>query len=142
MLFASEISSGSLVRSIKNATKRLSVAFCTWGIALSAVSSAITLSWNENPEPDVNNYRLTYGTSSGNLNTEVNAGSNLSVTLDSLQAGTLYYFAVAAVNSAGQRSQPSAVISYQVPSDPGNTVTVIPRTGWSVHFVDSEDPNG
>ena len=142
-VFASETSRGySLVRSIKNATKHLSVAFCTWGIALSAVSSAITLSWNKNPEADVNNYRLTYGTSSGNLNNEVNAGSNLSVSLNSLQAGTLYYFAVAAVNSSGQRSQPSAVISYQVPSDPGTTVYVIPTSGWSLKSVSSQETQG
>jgi NAD/NADP transhydrogenase alpha subunit len=61
-------------------------------------------------------YRVVYGTSSGNLNQQVqitNAGTTVHI-VENLSAGT-YYFAVKAYNSAGAESDLSNIASKTIP---------------------------
>jgi predicted phage tail protein len=61
-------------------------------------------------------YRIRYGTSALNLTQaiQVSTGTSTSVVINSLPAGT-YYFSVAAINSAGEASAPTNVVSKAVP---------------------------
>jgi hypothetical protein len=110
--------------------------------ALILPASAVKLAWSPNPEPDIASYHLSYGTSPGVHTTKVNAGLNTSATVDGLSEGTTYYFVVTATNQAGETSAPSAEISYQEPVVPRYPLVGIPRDGWSLHFVSSQESVG
>ena len=87
-----------------------------------AIAATATVSWNSNPETDIAGYRLAYGTTLGVYNTQVDVGTTPTTSVTGLTAGTTYYFVVSAINQAGLQSQPSAVVSYWVP-----TVTPVNR---------------
>jgi regulation of enolase protein 1 (concanavalin A-like superfamily) len=130
---------------IASAWKRINAAFCLTGILAFAQVSALTFAWNPNPESDILRYRLSYGASPGVYPNTIDAGTSTSVSVTGLTAGTTYYFVVTAENQANLVSEQSAEISYQVPGvtpEPGVLPGVIPRTGWTLHFVDSEESNG
>jgi len=71
------------------------------GVAASNPGSGtrITVSWTPNPEPDIALYRVHYGDQSGvyTLTKEVGGGAT-EVTVNNLQDGILFYFAVEAEN--------------------------------------------
>ncbi|MEI6673562.1 MAG: discoidin domain-containing protein [Verrucomicrobiota bacterium] len=112
------------------------------GLGATSGSATITLAWNPNPETDVVSYQLSYGTSAGVHSTVVNAGATTTATVTGLIEGTTYYFVVTATNLAGLQSQPSAEAFYQIPVTQTDSVTVIPRSGWSLRYVDSQAVNG
>lgn len=64
-----------------------------------AGSQSVGLSWNSVSNAD--GYKVRYGTSSGNYTTTVTAGNTTQYTVTGLANGTIYYFVVAAYNSAG-----------------------------------------
>ncbi len=81
---------------------------------LPAAAASVKLAWNPNPEPDITNYRLSYGTSSRTYTQNVDAGTATTVTVSNLEQGKTYYFAVRAINAKGLQSEPSAEVSHYV----------------------------
>lgn len=109
-------------------------------IGQSAFGASINLGWDPNPETDIVSYNLSYGTSSGSYSTTLSAGTATGMTVSGLNEGQTYYFVVKAVNSAGLVSAPSAEISYQVPVTTTLPGSSIPRDGWILKSVSSQEP--
>ncbi|MES2439800.1 MAG: Ig-like domain-containing protein [Verrucomicrobiota bacterium] len=97
-------------------------------------SPSVTLAWDASVETDIARYQLGYGTTPGVYPNVVDAGMNTEITVSNLEEGKNYYFAVAAVNTAGLKSSYSEEISYS--TEPA----VISPSGKSVTYVDSVDP--
>ena len=76
----------------------------------------VTLSWNASTSPAVTGYKLFYGTASGNYAYNVNVGKVTTYAVSGLTAGTTYYFAALAYDSAGDQSGYSNQVSYTVPT--------------------------
>ncbi|WP_181416816.1 LamG-like jellyroll fold domain-containing protein [Nitrospira lenta] len=74
-------------------------------------TAAVTLSWNKNTESDLSFYRVYYGTSSRNYSNSMGVGTALSSTISNLTPGTIYYFAVTAVDTSGNESAPSGEVA-------------------------------
>jgi len=72
--------------------------------AVPAWAAKVTLIWNANAETDIGGYKLYYGNSSGNYQASVSVGSQNFYTLTGLVAGQTYYFAVTALDIAGNES--------------------------------------
>ncbi|TDI31054.1 MAG: prepilin-type N-terminal cleavage/methylation domain-containing protein, partial [Acidobacteria bacterium] len=71
----------------------------------------VLLTWNDNPPAElVTEYRVAFGTSSGNL-TQVRTSAMNSLIVDGLNPTGTYYFAVAAADSGGNSSDMSAEIN-------------------------------
>jgi hypothetical protein len=79
------------------------------GTAATVEGAAVTLAWNPNPEPDVEGYIVSYGTSSGQYTTSVPVGNTTSHTITNLFTGQTYYFALQAVNASGPSSYSTEV---------------------------------
>jgi len=83
----------------------------------SAVYAAqISLEWDANGEPDLDGYRVYYGTSSGNYTASVDVGVNTHCVISNLEQGVTYYFAATAYDSEGNESGFSEEIVYAVPA--------------------------
>ena len=83
----------------------------------SAVLAAqISLEWDANGEPDLDGYRVYYGTSSGNYTASVDIGNNTHCVISNLEQGVTYYFAATAYDSEGNESGFSDEIVYAVPA--------------------------
>jgi hypothetical protein len=88
-------------------------------------AQTITLAWDPGAAPDIAGYRLYSGTASGVYTKVTEVGNATTTAVSNLGAGTTYFFAVTAYNTAGLESPPSNQISYTVPlSSP--TPTPIP----------------
>ncbi len=70
-------------------------------------STAVSLAWDANTEPDLAGYQIRYGNTSGNYTRMINVGNATSCTVSDLIANTTYYFVVIAYDQAGNVSQPS-----------------------------------
>lgn len=87
-------------------------------------AASVRLDWSAVPEPDVAGYLVYYGTASGQyFGTEadrgpspVDAGNVTSITLDELENGRLYYFAVSAYDAS--RSFARGTLSREVTARP------------------------
>ena len=73
------------------------ILFCFYSANLFA--EQVTLAWNPSAG-NVGGYRLYYGQTSGHYTSNINIGNQTSYTVVGLTAGTTYYFAVTAYNSA------------------------------------------
>jgi len=77
------------------------------------------LSWDANRELDVIGYRVYYGTSPGNYLLPFGAGIDVSaatsLTITGLTKSTRYYFAVTALDAAGNESPFSREVSKDIP---------------------------
>jgi hypothetical protein len=102
-------------------------------LAYMALAADVKLAWDANPEPDVS-YRVSYGVTSGNHPTSIEAGKALELTVPDLAPGTVYYFVVRAVGPDGLISPPSAELSYTIPKPS--------PWGWIVKYVDDEQADG
>ena len=71
-----------------------------------------TLSWSPVPDPSVQGYKLYWGTMSRQYDSQVDVGPNASYTLNGLQSGTTYYFAVSAYNVDGESGMSAEVSSF------------------------------
>src|SRR5688572_24320285 len=60
----------------------------------------VELAWDQNSEPDLAGYRIYYGTEANQLTESIDTGMATTAAVDGLRAGTQYYFAVSAYNSA------------------------------------------
>ena len=83
---------------------------------------AVTLTWPASPSADVAGYKIYYGPLSGFYDQWFYVGNTTTVDVGGLMEGATYFFAVAAYDSAGQESVPSAETSYYVQP----VVTVVP----------------
>jgi hypothetical protein len=77
-----------------------------------AFSSQVTLAWNANTEPDIDGYKLYYGTSSGDYQFIVDVNNQTTHTLTGLTENVLYYFAVTAYNLNGFESDYSNQVKF------------------------------
>ncbi len=93
-----------------------------------------TLSFGWDPSTDTNviGYLIEYGTMSGVYPSEIDVGSNTTVTLSNFDMGDTYYITVIAYDSAGLQSPPSGELVVAIPGrvfispgvNPGDPVRV------------------
>ena len=88
--------------------------FLLYCLAPAAFGANVTIHWQANPEPDISHYVLYYGTKSRQYTDSVGniVGTNYTVT--DLQNGLTYYFAVTAVDLAGQESALSDEVMFKI----------------------------
>jgi hypothetical protein len=98
-----------------------------WGASGWVVGESVTLAWDPNSEPDLAGYRLYYGTASRSYDRTIEVADGTSVPVADLDAGTTYYFAVTAYNTAGLESDFSNEVSY---------TTLEPTTNQPPYAVD------
>lgn len=91
-----------------------------------AAQTSVTLAWDANPEPDIRNYEVFYGTAPGNWPTRVDAGTATQYTVSELTRGGTYYFIVRACNTDGLCSNPSSEVSAQIPYIDGQLAPTAP----------------
>lgn len=89
----------------------------------------VTLAWDANPEIDISGYRLYMGTVSQQYSQTIDAGSNTTLPVGSLEFGTTYYFAVSAINNAGVESELSKELVVTVAPPPVPLVAGILKSG-------------
>jgi len=115
---------------------------------LSFAAGEATVSWQANTEPDLEGYRVYYGTAPGSYGPFVPAGTNTSKTITDLDDGETYYFVVTAVDQAGNESgysSPPASKTIDSESSPSSPVLSSPssgsnQTGTSVSFSWNASP--
>jgi len=76
-----------------------------------ALASSVTLAWNPSPDPQVTNYNLCCGVSSGVYTNQVAVGNTSSYQFTGLVPGVTYYFAVKAEDNNGLESPNSNEVS-------------------------------
>jgi hypothetical protein len=79
-------------------------------------SHAIVLEWDRNAETNVAGYRAYYGRASRGYSAAVDAGNQVTASVDGLIPGKTYYFAVTAYTADGLESDFSDEVSYSVPT--------------------------
>jgi hypothetical protein len=107
-----------------------------------AHAAQVTLAWNANTDTDLQAYKVYSGTASRTYSCSTNVGKSTNCTISDLTAGTTYYFAVTALDTAGNESGYSSEVSYTVPTSappptPSSQELVIseaPYTSWSLGF--------
>ncbi len=82
-----------------------------------AIAGSVQLTWQANSEPDLNEYRVYYGSSSRAYGTPVPVGNVTSYTLSGLQEGSTYYLAVTAVDTSDNESGYSNEVVKQIVSN-------------------------
>ncbi len=87
----------------------------------SAIHAAqLSLEWDANGEPDLEGYRIYYGTSSGNYTASADVANSTHCVISNLEQGVTYYFAATAYDAEGNESGFSEEIVYAVPAaEPG-----------------------
>lgn len=80
-----------------------------------AEATGLTLSWNRSGSPSAAGYMVHYGPKSHDYTVELNVGTNLSATMDGLDPGVTYYFAVSAYDVNGFPSGDSDEVSGAIP---------------------------
>ena len=93
--------------------------------ALSAVGGTITLAWDPNSEPDLQGYKIYYGTSSRNYTVTLDVGNVTSYTVRDLDESKTYFFAVTAYDTAGNESDYSQEVSGRPKDTTAPTVTAV-----------------
>jgi hypothetical protein len=93
--------------------------------ATQAQAASAALSWtapttytNGTALQNLAGYKLYTGTSSGNYTQNIDLGNRTSYTMEGLNDGTTYYFAVTAYDSTGNTSGNSNQVSYTTPTAP------------------------
>ena len=64
----------------------------------------MTLAWDPVVNPNLDSYRLYYGTDSGSYVQKLAVGNVTQHTVTGLSSGTRYYFAVTAIDASGAES--------------------------------------
>ncbi len=93
-----------------------------------AHAQQVTLGWDPNTEADLQGYRVYSGTASRTYPNVSDVGNSTSCTISGLAAGTTYFFAVTAYDSAGNEGGYSAEISYSVPSTQELVISTVPSS--------------
>jgi len=93
-------------------------------------AASITITWDRNQEPDIAGYKVYWGTASGSysdsatINDTATDPPTATYTIDGLDVGTTYYFAIKAFDLAGQESIYSDEASIDIPGEgPGGEVS-------------------
>ena len=73
-------------------------------MANSAHGATVRVSWNPNSEPDLDGYKVYYGTLSGTYTQVIDVGAVTSTDVSNLGEGHTYYFAVTAYDVDGNES--------------------------------------
>lgn len=81
-----------------------------------AHAAQVTLAWDANSDSDLQAYKVYSGTASRTYACNTNVGKSTTCTIGDLTAGTTYYFAVTALDAAGNESGYSSEVSYKVPA--------------------------
>ncbi len=76
----------------------------TMRVGSSSSTASVTLTWSPNNEADLLGYKVYYGTTSRNYSTNIDVGNTTSYTVNGLPTGATYYFAIKAVDNAGNLS--------------------------------------
>ena len=79
-------------------------------------AASVQLSWQANPESDLQSYNVYYGTQTRSYGPPIPVGNGTSYTLSGLEEGGTYFFAVSAVDTSGNESGYSEEISKQIAS--------------------------
>lgn len=74
------------------------------GLTATAGNGVVHLDWNDNPESDINEYKIYRGTTFGGPYTEIDADVVSNFDDSSVVNGTRYYYVVTAVDNANQES--------------------------------------
>jgi hypothetical protein len=94
----------------------LGVLHCYSSLQVTGAQS-VTLAWDSNAETNLAGYRLYYGTTPRNYSAHVQvAKPNTDATVNGLQAGQTYFFAVTAYTHDGLESDYSDEVPYTVPA--------------------------
>lgn len=85
---------------------------------LTAYASAnqVTLLWNPNTEPHLAGYKVYYGTSSRNYQSQIDVGNVTNCTVSGLEAGKTYYFAATAYDGKRLESDFSNEVQASIPT--------------------------
>jgi hypothetical protein len=81
-------------------------------------AQSVTLAWDAVVDLDLAGYKLYYGTNSRSYDQTIDVKNFTTNTVDTLQSGTTYFFAVVAYNTAGLESDYSNEVSYTPTSAP------------------------
>jgi hypothetical protein len=94
------------------------------------IAADISFSWDTNTDPDLEGYRLYYGTSSGTYQYNVDTGNVTTFTLSdpNLTAGQTYYFALKVYNTSSQESSFSNEVVYTIPGGTSSTTAITTTT--------------
>jgi hypothetical protein len=76
----------------------------------------VSLEWDANTEPDLDGYKLYYGSASRSYGYIIDVGNQTSFTVVDLVEGETYYFSVTAYNTSGYESTYSNEVTYNVPT--------------------------
>jgi BACON domain-containing protein/fibronectin type III domain protein len=79
-----------------------------------SISTTATLTWNANADVDLAGYKVYMGTGSGMYGAPIVVGNVTSYAMNNLQIGMTYYFAITAVDTAGNESLYSAEVSKSI----------------------------
>jgi fibronectin type 3 domain-containing protein len=94
------------------------------------IAGSARVSWQANTEPDLQEYRVYTGTVSRTYGTPVPAGKATSYTVNNLQEGLTYFFAVTAMDTSGNESGFSQEVSKTIADTHAPTVALTsPTTG-------------
>ncbi len=102
-------------------------------------AAQVTLAWDANTDSDLQAYKVYNGTASRTYSFNTNVGKSTTCTISELAAGTTYYFAVTALDTAGNESGYSSEVSYKVPT-PEQTPTPEPAPEPTQELVISATP--
>ena len=88
----------------------------TWFITIALITTvvqtgSVTVTWDDNTEPDLFVYRVYYGLESRNYIWVVDVGLKTEWNLDHLQSGIKHYFAVTAYDNSFNESDYSDEVS-------------------------------
>jgi hypothetical protein len=100
-------------------------------LAATAHAESVTVTWDQNTEPDVTGYVVFWGAQTGVYTEHSPTVSVTSYTVDNLVAGQTYHFAVQAVSSTGLTSPLSEDVTYTVP---GGSPTGLTEAQWMAKF--------
>jgi predicted hotdog family 3-hydroxylacyl-ACP dehydratase len=89
----------------------------------------VQLAWDPSPSPEVTGYHLYWGPASRSYDQQQDVGFDTSATVTNLVAGTTYYFAVTAYESAGLESDFSNEVVYEPPLAIGNAAPTLAPIG-------------
>ena len=104
----------------RGARKFITALFVLLLTAAPVAAGTVTLAWSPNPEPDVAGYVVYWGNASGQYSSTVDVGGSLSFQFVEPDPSLRYYFAVAAYNLDGGRSE----LSSEVSTEGGSTLTL------------------
>ncbi len=105
-----------------------------------------TVSWEPNSESDLAGYKVYYGNSSRNYDTNIDVGNITSYTISNLVEGKTYFFVATAYDESDNESDYSNEVSYAVPMtetiiDNGESGTSFTGTWYSFVGLNSYGAN-